>query len=69
VGVALGSIANDGYFFALDQGEIGILVVISLGHYTFPLCTAWLNFFLGEIAIDLLFRQILFDWRARRTIL
>ena len=32
MGMALGSIANNGNFFRLDQRKIGILVVISLGH-------------------------------------
>src|SRR5579859_4035489 len=32
VGMSLGAIADNGYFFSLDQRKIGILVVISLGH-------------------------------------
>ena len=37
MGMALRSIADDGYFLALDQREIGILVVVSLGHSLFLL--------------------------------
>ena len=30
VGVALGAVADDGYFLRLDEGEVGIVIVISL---------------------------------------
>ena len=35
VRVALGSVADDGYFLFLDERQIGILVVIGLCHFVF----------------------------------
>src|SRR5699024_5592719 len=32
VGVALGAVANDSYFAVLQQGEVGIFVIVFLGH-------------------------------------
>jgi hypothetical protein len=32
VGVALGAVADDGYLLGLDESEVGIVIVISLGH-------------------------------------
>ena len=32
VGVALGAVADDGYLFGLDEGEVGVVIVVSLGH-------------------------------------
>jgi hypothetical protein len=28
----LGAVADDGHFFGLDEGEVGVVIVISLGH-------------------------------------
>ena len=35
VGVALGAVADDGYFFCLDEGEVCVLVVVGLCHGVF----------------------------------
>src|SRR3984957_15257464 len=42
--IALGSVADDRYFLGLDEREIGVLVVISLGHSTFLFCTEVVTF-------------------------
>ena len=32
MGMPLGAVADDGYLFRLDEGEVGIVIVVSLGH-------------------------------------
>ena len=36
VGVALGAVADDGYFFGLDEGEVCVCVVVGLCHGQVP---------------------------------
>jgi hypothetical protein len=45
MGMPLRAVANDGYLLGLNEGEVGIVIVIGLGHdfLCFPLLS-WLRF-------------------------
>jgi hypothetical protein len=41
VGVTLRAVADDGHFFGLNEGKVGILIVISLRHVLFFPFLVW----------------------------